>query len=606
MGKITRRLLLRLMSSVGISAPRGNAAGCGFTDSRAEQNARTAGGPFREERVRNWIVRIDLGGQVLHIDIPEDKGYGRDAERLEPPLFPTLRDISPGGFASASMLAQKAKQFDDGLYAAAEIAAQRGAGSLRGKQFLLQRTMEGMSGLRGNTGGNLPYLLFAARTLGGLAGSIPVEFQRDVQRVLDEFRSDELRSKPVGFYTWSDELKAIFGQDRLLQSELKGKPGIEALVRFFKSDAAARSAYEAHLALASKLTNPFPAELRDLRGEIAALDSGSRPVSSGGVYFFPPSRAHETDLIKRLYGNRPIPDGFNLAEEMIRRIRSGDVRLRPGAESGWYDYQTWALEPLVTPGKMPEGRHLDCSNSYRNQLLELFKGILALTRETHIKQLEIPMAGAAMPPEIVITPKLSAEPVATYYQRRAESYAFVRGVLEKTFGAGALSGMHRLSAGGPMAPTLADELRQMEGLFRGAYQTVSRELGMDANATTDAKTFQDWAAGAGTDPDLGQDSRMMVPIFYDLARRKIKVWAFLGWTSRPLKVSFYRKPSVEVLDASTRQLVTKSPEIMFESSSFTLAYPVTAEVYVDRVLDRDEFRRRCDTHKTRSEILRNL
>jgi hypothetical protein len=33
---------------------------------------------------------------------------------------------------------------------------------------------------------------------------------------------------------------------------------------------------------------------------------------------------------------------------------------------------------------------------------------------------------------------------------------------------------------------------------------------------------------------------------------------------------------------------------------------VTAEVYVDRLLDRAEFRRHCDRYQTRSAILENL
>ena len=32
----------------------------------------------------------------------------------------------------------------------------------------------------------------------------------------------------------------------------------------------------------------------------------------------------------------------------------------------------------------------------------------------------------------------------------------------------------------------------------------------------------------------------------------------------------------------------------------------TAEVYVDRILNREEFRRHCDRFKTRSEILKNI
>src|SRR5262249_17198798 len=151
---------------------------------------------------------------------------------------------------------------------------------------------------------------------------------------------------------------------------------------------------------------------------------GQGPIPDKKVYFFPPSRAHETDLVTKLYGNRPIPDGFSLVDEMIRRIRSGQIQLKPTEQSGWYDYQTWAIEPLVVPERTPEATHLQATESYRKQLVELFKGILALTRETHIKQLVVPMAGAAAPglpkrPEIHIRPDLTVEPLATFYRRRA-------------------------------------------------------------------------------------------------------------------------------------------------------------------------------------------
>jgi hypothetical protein len=41
-------------------------------------------------------------------------------------------------------------------------------------------------------------------------------------------------------------------------------------------------------------------------------------------------------------------------------------------------------------------------------------------------------------------------------------------------------------------------------------------------------------------------------------------------------------------------------------SGATFAYPVTAEVYVDRILNRDEFRSHCNRSKTPSAILGNL
>ena len=42
---------------------------------------------------------------------------------------------------------------------------------------------------------------------------------------------------------------------------------------------------------------------------------------------------------------------------------------------------------------MPEAQRLKLDESYRKELVGLFKALLALTRETHIKQLEVPMVG---------------------------------------------------------------------------------------------------------------------------------------------------------------------------------------------------------------------
>ena len=170
--------------------------------------------------------------------------------------------------------------------------------------------------------------------------------------------------------------------------------------------------------------------------------------------------------------DRPIPEGFNLVEEMVRRIRSRKIDLTPTASSGWYDYQTWALEPLVAPERAAEAARLKLEESYRKQLEELFKGILALTRETHIKQLEIPAPGQRQRGrracQDLRQPRALGRTAARRFMRRAASYRFVRSVLEKTFGAEGIRGMHRQTAAGPVKADLAAELDDMEAIFAGA------------------------------------------------------------------------------------------------------------------------------------------
>jgi len=189
-------------------------------------------------------------------------------------------------------------------------------------------------------------------------------------------------------------------------------------------------------------------------------------------------------------------------------------------------------------------------------------------------------------------------------------------VLENTFGKPALEKMHRLTAAGAVPSPLAEELLMMEDLFYGAHVTVCRQLGMDPTAAAypgpgkgeefAAAAFVAWQKKQAGDPDVGQDARMMVPRFYDVNRRQPKVWAFMGWAARPVEVSFAAKPMAKVFDPKGRQVTDSGSLLRFESIRFDLAYPVSSEVYVTRILNRQEFREHCDRYKTRSAILDNL
>jgi hypothetical protein len=150
---------------------------------------------------------------------------------------------------------------------------------------------------------------------------------------------------------------------------------------------------------------------------------------------------HESQLFLRLFPNpQPVPDDFDLMKTLIAEIRAGKIDLEPTPDSGWYDHQTWALQPLLVPQKMPEASHIQFGEHYLKHLEELFKGTLALTRETHVKQLDFPPPAEAAPPieeekkiELVITPDLVIEPLPQMYFRRAQSYLFVREVLAQAF-----------------------------------------------------------------------------------------------------------------------------------------------------------------------------
>jgi hypothetical protein len=290
-------------------------------------------------------IELDLTSQVLAITAPQDREFGWDPDSkrgpTEAPLSPVLSLIDSTDLVSAAVLAQKAKIFDDGLYAAVEVAAQEGAGRHPGKVGLLASLGRALAGAAASEAKEVQELLLGSARLGHVAiAGVPSAVETRVQRAIEAFLADESRSKPIGFYTWSKQLASIFQQDRMLQGEIKDLAGIEVLANALCADPAARATYEGHLHLVSRLTNPFATP--DLRRYLEARDLSMVHQLEKDIRFLPPSVAHETEIVKKLYGDQPIPEGFVLVDEMIRRIRSRELDLEPRTESGWYDYQTWA------------------------------------------------------------------------------------------------------------------------------------------------------------------------------------------------------------------------------------------------------------------------
>ncbi len=566
----------------------------------------------------DYEVTLDLSHQVLRLDIPEEYDFGDLREAPKTKLFPSFADapVDASLFAPAAALALKAKQFDDGLYACVELAAESGLSPVRGRTELILQLLQA---LVTESDGAAASLLTAAAQLGGQQPQVSGEVAQQADALRQEFLANELRSKVLGFYTWSEELARIFQRDRMLQAEIK-EPAARALASALAQNDELLRTYGWHLHLAEKLTNPLVWD--HLLDPATALKEGRIPIFSQRMSFFPPSRAHETELIKKLFENRPIPDGFDLAEEMIKRLQDGSLDLSPTSASGWYDHQTYALEALAVPERTPEAKRLSLTDSYRKELRGLFKALLALTRETHIKQLEVPMCGSAggwSPPKakLFIPPGLTLEPLATYYLRRAHSYRFVHDVLDQAFGAKALEQARRLTAEGPVNLSLGEELRLMQAIFHGAYLRVCTEIGLAAEATQDGETsnhenddrsvLEAWLASVRKDPDLGRDVRMMVPVFFDLGRKKTKVWVVPGIAERHLTVSYVNPPVIkEIKDPFGRVVRPGEIGVEFVSDFRQTAYFATAEVYVTRLLDRKEFREHCDRHKTFNAIISNL
>jgi hypothetical protein len=556
-------------------------------------------GPLPRQEAGEPGIERDLSGQVLEIDISAPRGPFWERSIGPPPIAPSLAQLDNGSeMVSAAVLIQKAKQFDDGLYSTVELAALHGCGDRPAKTAWLAELRSALGMDQAATP------LYAAAQMLDPDVAVPVPLTDPVARRAKKFLEDELSSKPVSFYTWSLELAALFRHDRLLQRKLDaGELG--RLISALHEEPGIRAEYEHYLGLIEHLTNRLTEDV--VRRGLRALDEKIEPMLVDSS-LFPASVSHETELGKKLYGDTAIPDGFDLMGEFVERVQSGSIDLEPIANSGWYDHQVWSLESLVVPHKTAEAKRLRFTSDYRIHLADLFKGALALARETHIKQAEGILIGATFrpreKPSLVVQPDLTCEPLPTHYRRRANSYRFVREVIVDHFGTDALLSMHRQTADGAVDSNLSEELTFMTDLFDGAASTCQREIGASTAkpGETDA-VFANW--DCSRDPDLGSDVRMMVPVFYDVERKRTKVWAMLGWSERDLSVAFEQPPSITVRSESGED-ITARYDIEFDKRRYTIAYPEFAEVYVDRILDRSEFRALCDQYGTREKILAAL
>jgi len=499
----------------------------------------------------NYMVRVDLSRLKVCLEVTPTRG-GTMLSRIPPkPRFPAVRRGRQGGelpgFVPYAALAQKAKVFDDRLVAALDRAAWKVKGA-----WLLE--------LASLVGGRVPLLAGCCSLYGRDDWESPASI-----RLLKKFLADERLSKPLGFYAGHADLEGVFQRDRLLQSRLSQEEA-GLLRRALRDDPQLGSTYRSLLTLQSRITAPPPEEISNLMTE-----------ATEEVALFPHSRSPEDTLAKKLLGTGSIPEGFQLVDELAAAVRTGRVSLAPQADSGYYEHQLWSLEPLLNP--QDPGLHL--REDYQNYLVDLFKGLFSLCRETHIKQLPETQYGCPWPERFWIhlpPPELSLEPLATSYRRRAESY-------------------HQLSQ--DLAEWLGPEVDHMGGLFHGAYLTVCTELaqpqhpitGRDAEA--DLAIYQQFAEQRHSDPDLQVESRHLVPLYYDLQRGLHKVLLFMGWVEHSMTMSYECEDWPAAISVTHKESGKPHPDwqAVPNMREVTVLSPVTHETFASKLLNRQEF---CD------------
>ncbi len=539
---------------------------------------------------------------------------------------------------SVQCIGGKTKQLDDGIYAGVETVLELGVEATgMGKQEFLERLLASLlEGHETAVGGDaytagtaVAYVATAVR-LGGGKDNVPHDVDGMVIGNVESFLADEARSKPIGFYTWSDDLKRIFTRDRWCQTELnfaeEWRAGAAVLIaRAIAADPELARAHAAIQGVYERLSNPYstytmedvaeaagPAGLgADLAPAIASVREELHP--QGTVALFPASGSKETDLFNRV--SPWAAEDADLMELLIEKVESGAVSLEPTADSGWYEYQQFALEPLLLPDRMPEAAKLELDEEYRKRLRQAFAAMLTKARETHVKQLDdADGADAPLPMtvEVDVYPPFGCEPLASVYGRQADGYVFLGGVVADSLGDVATTAPALAEGAEPREGSIAETVDEAFSLSLGCYLATCRDLGIppsaveelgvsEADALAALEAADQWLADAVSDADLARDTRVAVPVFL-LPDGRVKCWATVGVKLTMIEAVFDEPPTVRVISAPAG--VEMQPN--FRRRRMVVPDDAFIEFSAAAPLDRDELRRICDESGSPEEIAKAL
>ncbi len=519
---------------------------------------------------------------------------------------------------SANLVDGAAKQFDDGLYAALDLACYQGElGFGASAPEVVQRAFDKLR----PASRARPYLA-AALELAGKNVSLSVTEESRKKALLNEFEADQARSKPISFYVWTPELTKVWRFYRFLQKEFTDDDiaVVAPIVVAFSGDPPELTQYRAINGFYERLTNPRNClsidSLLTGSGNITARAKAAG-VRHEAVAFFPPSTSRHAELFEELFP-LGLPAGSDLMRTLVQKVRSGEVNLKPGENDGWFQYQVYALETLLMPSRGQERDKLLLSASYKKRLVEAFKALVTKRIETHVRQLYPAAKSEAAPPPIdelkAVKPRLRLEPSPTFYLRTARAYAFLKNFLMATVGEERLAKLHGLREGGTREIALSAELDQMRDRFYGFYLVSCEDIGMPPELMADEhvdaaaakKAGLQWLNDSPHDPDLALDTRVAVPIYIDYQNGKTRLWATLGVRLAPLRARYAAPPKVRVAGSSNAW-----QDVKFETlrpANYVIPVDEFAEFELEgsRVINRNELRALCDKYKTKQEILKAL
>ncbi len=641
-------------------------------------------------------VYINRSAAVLSLDLISEK-EGNNSE-LAAKLYPTFAkalESDPYILPSLDMIDIYTKHTDDRLLAALEEHIHDGGSTFTGgKQRLLAAWLAEVMAVPQQAGQTeAAAFLAAAVMLGGGEPQAPPAILAAAKRDQARFKDNPFIAKPIGFYTQSETLKRIFMRDRYLQqpfgSELftgvSGEAGTGAqhyperplgaalrIAEALERRPELLAAYTKYLQLAQCITNPnanfnlldllqFQQYFGNEAQLIAAIQHSSAwarvheswNIGSGklGLCVWPFATSKEDQLFSRIYASSD-PSGDTMAD-LVQAVQDGSLNLAPVPDSGWYDYQVYALETLLLPDHAQEADKLLLSSRYKVRLRRAFEALITQRRETQVKDMASrcpDTASAVALPMLVQRPNLHVEPQPTNYLRTARGYRMLSRGVAGILGAEELGAVQVKGA----QDSAAGLLRQAQAMFTALYLTSCNDLGLkpelepgevaqldftkskaqlelpeslvidklpqlsakDAAQYAAACAFGNaWSAGLGATEYMQYDPRVIVPVLSSIDGTYADYWAVVGVQLAELEAKYAAVPravsaaGLESAEQANARLVDNKDQAQLYWEPGTWYIPV----YVFREVrlkpdppTREEFRAICSKGATADEIVKLL
>jgi hypothetical protein len=581
------------------------------------------------------ILTLDMSPSQLAIDC-------RSWEET-PPLAASFSQCSKGDFLpSVDQLLWRGKFSDDGLFAAFEYHDEYARKGLPRAAFYDRLSDAALKkivapGAMGIGARALAAKLWTARVLAGDSLPPAVMKNKDLLELIrnesELLRNNEVKWKPISFYTWTKKLGYIYTRDKILHEPFI-KNGIEAmlvLLEIFNEDALLKKTYLDDAGRRAALTGAPKYDYVELirracgdKSVASVLADGAKLATAkeivnalldtSAIALVPAASSPENRFLESR-GKDSHGDEDAVMDPFVKAIREGTIDLHPGPDGPWYVCQQHALEPLIAFDGQRESAKITHTEAYDNKLEKTFKSLYAAHRETHAKDLsgfggyggaELSYINRIV---LMITPVNRLEPLPEVYRRTSLAYARLASIMKAGYNDVAFKGMRPEKADVDL--DALKEVTYLGDLFYGFYLLSCEDIGMrpvkNPNVNDSARQRAEaFLSRLAKDNDLQQDIRFMAPIQSmkrDDGSVATSYWAVDGVdTSQHIEITYSVDPGIDY-GALNPGLVTVMKTGLHKKIAaadfFEITLPGT------KILNRDKFRKLANTAKNSPEGIRD-